>query len=67
MGPLLGAFWLLVGRSKSYLFKTMGQDGLQEAFWMAFGSILVGFGENLDASWENLGIQLKLLRHMVIS
>ena len=57
LGPLLGAFWLLVGRSKSYLFKTMVQDGLQEAFWMAFGSILGGFGEDLDASWENLGIQ----------
>ena len=28
-----------------------------KAFWMAFGSILGGFGENLDASWENLGIQ----------
>ena len=24
---------------------------------MAFGSILGGFGEDLDASWENLGIQ----------
>ena len=51
-------FWVhFVGRSKSYLFKTMVQDGLQEAFWMAFGSILGGFGEDLDASWENLGIQ----------
>ena len=32
MGPLLGAFWLLVGRSNSYLLKTWVQDGLQEVF-----------------------------------
>ena len=48
MGPLLGAFWLLVGRSNSYLLKTWVQDGLQEAFWMAFESILGGFGPLLD-------------------
>ena len=42
---------------ESYRFKTMVQDGLQEALWMAFGSIWEGFGEDLDASWENLGIQ----------
>ena len=48
LGPLLGAFWLLVGRSNSYLLKTWVQDGLQEAFWMAFESILGGFGPLLD-------------------
>ena len=49
-GRILTACW-------TFQIITMGQDGLQEAFWMAFGSILGGFGENLDASWENLGIQ----------
>ena len=52
-GRILTACWTF----QIISFKTMGQDGLQEAFWMAFGSILGGFGENLDASWENLGIQ----------
>ena len=57
LATFAGAFWSFGACSKSYLLKTMVQDGLQEAFWMAFGSILGGFGEDLDASWENLGIQ----------
>ena len=63
-GAVLGVFWMLsgalgpfFGRSESSFLKALVQDGLQEAFWMAFGSILGGFGEDLDASWENLGIQ----------
>ena len=48
LGPLVGASWLFAGRSNSYLLKTWAQDGLQEAFWMAFESILGGFGPLLD-------------------
>ena len=48
LGPLLGAFSLLVGRSKAYLLKTLAQDGLHEAFWMTFESILGSFGPLLD-------------------
>ena len=60
-GASLGHFWAhfdcLLGVANHIFKKKMVQDGLQEAFWIAFGSILGGFGEDLDASWENLGIQ----------
>ena len=57
LGPLWGAFWLFVGRSKSYLCKTLVQHWLQEAFWIDFGSILGRAGEDLGNSWEDLGSQ----------
>ena len=31
------------------------QDGLQEAFWIDFGSILGGFGEGLGRVWGAFG------------
>ena len=42
---LLRDFWLFFGRSKSSFCKAWAPDGLQEAFWMDFRSIWVGFGE----------------------
>ena len=51
LGPLWGAFGLFVGRSKSYLCKTLVQHGLQEAFWIDFGSIW----EGLERIWQTLG------------
>ena len=50
--PLLGAFWSFFGRSKSYLFKALVQDELQEAFWMDFGSLWEGFGTVLGRFWD---------------
>ena len=37
--------------------KTLVQHGLQEAFWIDFGSILGRAGEDLGNSWEDLGSQ----------
>ena len=42
---LLGALGLFFRRSKTYFFKALVQDGLQEAFWIDFGAVLGGFGE----------------------
>ena len=64
LGPLLGAFWMFVGRSKAYLFNTLVQHGLPEAFWIDFGKGWAGFGCVL---WELGFSKLKLLHHMVIS
>ena len=44
---LLGASWLFFGRSKSGFVKGFVQDGLQEAFWIDFGSLWEGFGRVL--------------------
>ena len=52
---LLGASWPSWGRSKSSFFLTLVQDGLQEAFWIDFGSILEGFGRDLGGVWGDLG------------
>ena len=45
---LLGALGLFFRPSKTYFFKALVQDGLQEAFWIDFGAILEEF-------WEVLG------------
>ena len=61
-GAVLGLFWALLaaswpfcGRSKSSFFQAWAQDGLQEAFWIDFGSIWAGiwedFGKNLGGFW----------------
>ena len=54
LGPLLrvsvGVFtasWLFFGRSKSNSFQALVQNGLQEGFWMDFGSLWEGFGKVL--------------------
>ena len=41
---LLAASWPLFERSQSSLFQALAQNGLQEGFWMDFGSL-----------WEDLG------------
>ena len=54
-GTVLGVFWTLLGASESFFwasrssfFQAWAQDGLQEAFWIDFGS-------NLEGIWEDLG------------
>ena len=47
---VLGRFWDVQKRAFVKHWSKMGSK-------RPFGSILGGFGENLDASWENLGIQ----------
>ena len=51
---LLDAFWLIFGRSKSYLLEALVQDELQEAFWMDFGSRWEGSGMVLGGLGKNL-------------
>ena len=50
-GAFLTLFSQFFGRSKSIIFRAWAQDGLQEAFWMDFGWILIGFG----GLWERFG------------
>ena len=56
---LLGALGLFFRRSKTYFFKALVQDGLQEAFWIDFGAILGGFrevlGRILTNFWRDFG------------
>ena len=49
---LLGALGLFFRRSKTYFFKALVQDGLQEAFWIDFGWLLERFGGRFG---EDLG------------
>ena len=58
-GPVLGLLWLLLaatwpffGCSKSNFFQALAQDGLQEGFWMDFGSILEGVWVDFGRIWE---------------
>ena len=44
--PLAGS-WPFLGRSKSRFFSALALDGLQNAFWSDFESILGGIGEDL--------------------
>ena len=52
---LLGALGLIFGRSKSFLFRALAQDGLQEASGINLGSILEGFGEGFGRFGRSLG------------
>ena len=49
------AFWPFLRRSDSAFFQTSVQDGVQEAFWSDFGSILEGSGRVWGGFWEGLG------------
>ena len=53
---LLGALWALLGRSWGSLGALLrllgGQDELEEAFWMDFGSLWEGFGTVLGRFWD---------------
>ena len=62
--PLLDAFWLFFWRSKSYLFKALVQDELQEAFWVDFGLLLEGFGRLLGGGGKEFGRILSLLNKL---
>ena len=53
-GPLLGDFCSYFGRSKYSIFQAWLQDGLQKAFWVEFGRVLGGFGEDLDKVWAEI-------------
>ena len=44
---LLAGPWPFLGRSKSRLFSALALDGLQNAFWSDFESILRGIREDL--------------------
>ena len=48
---LLGASGSFLERSRSTFFKALVQNGLQEAFWIDFGRILDGFGEDFGRIW----------------
>ena len=65
-GTVLGVSWALLGASgpvfcffRSRFFPTWVQDGLQDAFWIDFGSILGGLGRVLGGFWEGLGAVLE--------
>ena len=44
LSVLLAASWPLFERSKSSFFQALAQNGLQEGFWMDFGSLWEHFG-----------------------
>ena len=48
---LSGAFGCLIWPLKPNFYEALVQHGLQKTFWIDFGLILAGFGEDLDASW----------------
>ena len=52
---LLGASWPFRGRSKSSFCKALIQNGLQEAFWIDFGSILRRIWEDFGRIWRVSG------------
>ena len=61
-GTVLGLFWALLaaswpffGRSKSSFFQAWAQDGLQEAFWIDFGSIWGGIWEDFGRIFGDFG------------
>ena len=47
LGVLFAASWLFFGRSKSSFFQAFAENGLQEGFWMDFGSLWEDFGKVL--------------------
>ena len=58
-GTVLGLFWALLagswpflGRFKSSFFSALALDGLQDAFWSDFESILEGILEDLGRIWR---------------
>ena len=53
LGVLFAASWLIFERSKSSFFPALVQNGLQEGFWMDFGSLWEDFGR----VWEDLRIR----------
>tara|TARA_B100000575_G_C22742869_1_gene444077 strand:- start:165 stop:440 length:276 start_codon:yes stop_codon:yes gene_type:complete len=57
---LLAASWPLFERSKSNFFQAFAQNGLQEGFWMDFGSLCEGFGRVwggfVEKFWEDFGL-----------
>ena len=58
---LLAASWPLFERSKSSFFQALAQNGLQEGFWMDFGSLWEGFGRVWGRFVEKFGRILDLL------
>ena len=52
---LLGASWPFRGRSQSSFCKALTQNGLQEGFWIDFGSILRRIWVDVGRIWEGLG------------
>ena len=70
---LLDASWPFWERSKPSFFQALGQDGLQEAFWLDFwsiweglGGVLGGFGEAFGAPLAHLGRPgVELASHLV--
>ena len=58
---LLAASWPLFERSKSSFFQALAQNGLQEGFWMDFGSLWEGFGKVWGRFVEKFGRILDLL------
>ena len=58
---LLAASWPFFKRSKSNFFQALAQNGLQEGFWMDFGSLWEGFGKVWGRFGENFRRILDLL------
>ena len=58
---LSAASWPLFERSKSSFFQALAQNGLQEGFWMDFGSLWEGFGRVWGGFVEKFGRILDLL------
>ena len=51
----LGRLWAIFWAFNIELCTALVQDGLQEGFWIDFGSILEGICEDLGRIWEGLG------------
>ena len=64
-GPLLGDFCSYFGRSKYSFFQAWLQDGLQKAFWVEFGRVLGGFGEDLGKVWAEIWEYLNVFWEVV--
>ena len=60
---LLAASWPLFERSKSSFFQALAQNGLQEGFWMDFGSLWEDFGKVLGGVEEKFWKILELPWH----
>ena len=64
-GPLLRDFCSYFGRSKYSIFQAWLQDGLQKAFWVEFGRVLGGFGEDLGKVWAEIWEYLNVFWQVV--
>ena len=61
LGPSLAVFLEFRNSAAAGSSELLGQDGLQEAFWIDFGAILGGFREVLGRIWTNFSMDFGTL------